>query len=170
VSWIRSSSKDVVAYDIYRKKSEDDQWTRIKAIKASEADTYELIDRNTPKDVSLIYTVVAVDDARKESPQASPVMTKIVIPELRPAVTWGNSIRVDRQNLLLKWEYGEAEVRAFKIYKSVGDDVPVLYKTLKADERKFQDIAREGIKCSYQMLALFLDGRQSVLSEKLNFN
>jgi uncharacterized protein len=167
VRWMPSSSRDVKSYDVYRQVAGDSRWIRINMQNASTTDAYRFIDRNAIKNAPALYTVVAVDDSGLESERPTPVETKNITITLAPAVRWKNSIALERQKVLLRWDYNQRGVKAFKLYKSMAGGLPSLYKTFPGKQLEFTDTLVPGTKCVFQIRALFEDGTASSLSEKL---
>lgn len=170
ISWIRSSSVDVVGYELYRMPSSNNHWSRVSVVQASADSVCTFTDLTGPKGVSLLYTVVAIDDSGLESSRANPVMTKLLFNKTKPVVIWNGSRILGNNKILLRWDYKEPQVRLFRIYKSVSDGMFELIKTLSHDQTELIERYTPETKCSFRITAIFGDGTQSALSDILTFN
>ncbi len=167
VSFIRSSSKDVVSYEVYRQVSAASHWTRVTNLKPTTSDTCVILDSNIREEVLVFYTAISIDKAGLESLQAYPIQIKNISLKLKPPVEWANASRLDAEKVRIVWRYNEAGVRGFKVYKKIGGSISQIFKTADSTTREIYDSVSEGQKCEYQILALFDNGKTSSLSEVL---
>lgn len=166
LSWLRSSSEDVVHYDVYRKSIDRKDWMRLKIIASSNDSTYYFTDSNSEVGITNSYTVVAVDEAGLESDPAAPINAAKLDNTLRPAVQWAEHLIDSQRNAVaLKWSYDQPDVRSFKVFKSIDGHPFLLIKTLKDQCFGFVDSLLPGRVHSYQVMAEFQNGSKSVLSK-----
>jgi fibronectin type 3 domain-containing protein len=168
LSWQRSSSEDVIHYDVYRKSIDRKEWIRLKIIMASNDSTYHFTDNNLESGTTNSYTVIAVDEAGLESDPAAPINAAKVDNTLGPPVQWIEPL-VDKQKytVTLKWDYDQPDVRSFKVFRSIDSRPFLLVKTLKGDKFSFDDLLLPGRDHSYRVIAEFQNGSKSTLSKEL---
>jgi uncharacterized protein len=170
ISWIKSSSVDVVEYDLYRRGSVGSHWIRIKKVPADGKSEFEFLDSTIPEGTPFFYCVMAIDDTGLESLKSSVVEAKKFPVGLRPSISWKPQRNIENKKILLQWSYAEKKLAFFKIYKAVDDGSMALYKTLGATVNEFLDDYQEHVKCKYQIVVFFSDGTKSRLSEILQLN
>lgn len=170
LQWIRSSSTDVVRYNLYRKEPDKPGWELIRTLPADSDTLYNCIDDNARPGQINHYTVVAIDDAGLESTPASPVSGGAIDQSLRPAVRWKKpKVSIELNQLTISWEYGHSKVAYFKVYRSVGDRPPVLFRSVEGHLRQFTHELIPGEYYRYRIMALFTDGRKSALSDEMKY-
>jgi hypothetical protein len=171
LNWIRSSSHDVVRYEVYRKNTGHKQWEQI-AIKEIGTDTvFSHLD--TGHEIGSgdhHYTVVAIDERGLESDPAHPVTGTRINSSLQPSIRWGrHNIVRDENKVTLRWINSKKDIEAFRIYKSVDSSQLLLYKTLGGDQEKMTDTFIPGHLYKYHIMAIFKDGNKSLMSEEARF-
>lgn len=167
LTWMRSSSTDVVKYELYR-KGESNQWIRMITIPATPRDTlYTFTDSGLSNGETRNYTVIAIDDAGLESQPAPAVMGVKIKRSIWPAVTL-QSPEIDRLNkrMILRWLYNEEGVKLFQIYRASNDEPLKLYRSVPAKE--FTD-RMQGGKYQYKVVAVFTDGSKSEMGKGISF-
>jgi uncharacterized protein len=171
IRWMRSSSDDVSHFEVYRSAGQSDQWIRRKTIRISQDSIYTFQDILPPTGMNVRYTVVAVDSSQNESIPSSPVSGKKISNDLAPPIVWQNAeINSEQRTVKLRWNYGQKNVRCFKLFKSVNGSEFSLYKTIVLKVDEFQDSVGGNTSCSYKMIAVFVDGTVSHLSSQLQIN
>lgn len=170
ISWIQSSSEDVIQYAIYRSATEIPMWELVKIISASTDTVYSFTDETSAPNKKNHYTVVAVDEAGLESDPAYPVNGNKTNSLLRSAITWKNA-KIDREQgqATLSWIYQQPDIKSFNIYKAVNNHSLILYKNLPAEKREFTDQIIPEQQYKYRIMAVFDDGNKSLLSEEIIF-
>jgi fibronectin type 3 domain-containing protein len=166
--WQPSSSEDVVRYEVYRQPAGEKQWMRVFTIQAKGDSVYRYSDTNLLSN-RYNYTVVAVDDSGLESEPAQAVVGSRIDRKLKPAVKFSEPV-INRENkeVILTWTYELPAVKSYMIFKSIGDEQPVLYKTIPATSKQFTDkplVAGEQYR--YRVMALFENHSKSELSKEL---
>jgi fibronectin type 3 domain-containing protein len=172
LQWQPSGSDDVVRYDVYRQRSGEKEWIRIKSFNSSSDTIYQFTDLNAILNSSNSYTVTAVDDAGLESIPAMAVKGSRIDNSLRPGIKWKESI-VDRENkkVTLRWEYDQLNVKSYMIFKSKENEPMKLYKTIQGSNTEFTDgMMQIGSKNHYQVMAVFESGSRSLMSKDLEIN
>lgn len=175
LSWLKSSSEDVVQYDVYRKVPESKEWQRIKVISVANAENdsvYTFTDDNIRAGKGNQYTVTAIDDAGLESDPAASISAGRIDNQLRTAVEW-NEPQIDRSKnqAILSWQYDQSDVQLFRVYKRRDNEPEVLYRSISSGQNKFIDIQlRPGTEYKYRIMAVFNNGRKSVFSKEITLN
>jgi fibronectin type 3 domain-containing protein len=171
IPWIKSSSDDVVQYDIYRSVSGKREWQRIKVIQPTEDSVYSYFDSTSTAGITAQYTVTAIDDTGLESEPAAPASGIKLNNQLRTAVDWKDPV-INKESMTVKlsWKYDLDGITAFKIYKAIDENPPATYKTIPGDKKEFQDRLQPGKKYTYRILAIFNDGFKSSLSDEISIN
>lgn len=168
LSWMRSSSKDVVSYELYRRLPQRDEWQRIKMVQANQDSVFIFLDDTAEPGRLNTYTITAVDEAGLESEPATPVTGSRIDTKLRAPIVWKDPvIQLEKKTVLLTWAYDAPNVSGFRIYRSDGENMPVMYKTIPADKREFADVVRADTHYTYQIIVLFSNGSKSILSKEL---
>lgn len=167
LSWIRSSSEDVVRYDVYR-NSGANEWQRLKMIEATDDTVYLFADEYSKPGKISSYTVTAIDKSGLESEPASSVNNSKIDNRLRPSIRWKEPVIVREKNLInLSWEYDLMGVQFYGIYKSMDGSEPTLYRSVAGDKFEFTDTLVTGKIFEYKIIAQFKDGSKSSLSKDL---
>lgn len=169
LSWQRSSSDDVVQYDVYRRLAERNEWQRIKVLPVLDTDSvYYYTDETAAAGKTNNYTVTAIDEAGLESDPASPVSAGKIDNKLQAAVQW-EPLVIDREKnkVVLNWQYDLPGVRLYRIYKSEDDNPDMLYRSLPEGEKKFSDTVIPGKQYRYRIMAVFEGGKMSALSKEI---
>ncbi len=171
IAWMPSGSEDVKTYLVYRKVASQDSWRLIATIPAEADSVFRFTDQDAAPEETNYYTVVSLDDAGLESDPAHPVAAMRSTHALAPAVKWKKP-RMSRDNNLftLEWEYHVPMIRYFRLYRSTDNLPPVLLVTLNGTVNEYADSVIPTHNYSYRVLAVFEDGRQSVMSDQLHLD
>lgn len=172
LSWLPSSSDDVIRYDIYSQQPGSEQWRKIGSIEHSRDSvlTHSLSD--LPEGVRMSFTLVAVDESGLESPPATPIVASRLISAVKPPVRVSEP-EIDRELKLirLKWSYEEGSVSKYQIYRAKEGEPTKLYTTVTGLSKDFVD--RQLVMNSvytYQIVALFTSGSRSEFSREIIIN
>ncbi|MEJ1222645.1 fibronectin type III domain-containing protein [Sediminicola sp. 1XM1-17] len=169
LNWIPSSSEDVVAHAIYRKRGDDKEalWEQLMTTNKISDSTY--LDTSIEQRDVYNYTMVAKDGGNLES-----------IPTESLSVVWqGKSL--DREDLKfsgmvdrelrfinLSWRVKNQEVLEYRLYRGKGEAGLKLYKTLEGTAKGYNDVDLE-INTNYTYgLQLVLSGGRTSMIQKVN--
>jgi uncharacterized protein len=167
--WIPGSSEDIVQYNVYRKTSGHREWELLKVVAAGADTLYQFTDMDSAKSARF-YTVVAIDDAGLESEPLPPITAARVNNILQPGITWKRpQINREGSQITLKWNYHQPGVERFRIFRSVDDEAPALFRYVAGDKNEFTDKLIPGQRYVWRIMAMFTNGEQSLLSEALQF-
>jgi hypothetical protein len=163
LTWMRSSSTDVVKYDLYR-NGDNKQWLRVTSIPANSDTLYHYRDTNLKNGEARNYTLVAIDEAGLESEPTAPVNGSRIRRTVWPSVTL-ETPQIDRtvNKVLLKWSYDLEEIKMYQVYKSVNEEPLTLYRSVSGKE--FADQLRAGSRYHYSVVAVFADGSRSEMGK-----
>ena len=171
ISWTKSSSTDVVQYDLYKRVQGSSEWIRLKIIKATSDSSYAYFDESNQVGSQLHYTAVAIDKSGLESPPASAVVVSKLSNGIRESITWKNhTITKEERKVLLQWTYAGKGVISFKLFRAIDDAPLVLYKTIQSDRNEFSDSVIPGKRYAYRMQIVFEKSERSKLSEEISVN
>ncbi len=164
ICWVKSSSTDVAKHYLYRSVGAE-KWIEIQNF-ADDTNCYT--DKPELK-TNYQYKLVARDKAGLESSSAPFKVfnnTKKDYPTLKIS-----SAKPDREKniILLTWNYVQADVSKFIVYRAEGDSNLTLYKTLKGDVKNFSDInLKKDQAYTYRIQVIFKNGDQSPMGEPIS--
>lgn len=162
ITWIVSSSDDVIGYLIYRTEDGVD-WELVGSVESKELSLFkdELVVSNTRYD----YLLVAMDDSGLESEPSETVSIKISSKNDSPSVI----AKAQQGGILLRWNGNREDIRKVKIYKSMGDQALSLFRSLEGNSiQLLDDQLIIGNKYKYQVQFEYVDGTSSKFSAKLS--
>lgn len=181
MTWVNSSSEDVVKHEIYRKERDGTDWQLVHTQSADSDGQWEVGSPPTPnhqsptnwtdKDIQegkqYSYTIIAIDDSNLESDPAAPLTVIIPKATIPPAIKELSSyINREKGHIELFWKpYKEAQVAELLLYKGHNDDSISLFQSLAPNEKHIVD---EKVKPNneyvYMLRAVFKDGRMSKMT------
>jgi len=169
LEWTPSSSPDVIRYDVYRKRTNEMEWLRIKLVDANSDSIFHFSDTTNTNGLKSNYTVVAVDRSGLESVPAQAVIGMKITNTHLPKIKWEKPvIQRDKRQIELAWHYAQQGISTYRIYRSKGQEAMILHKTISASLSKFIDTSLTvGDRYTYKIMAVSEDGRKSVLSENI---
>ena len=169
LSWNKGASEDIVQYKLYRKAGAQSQWQLIKTADAMSDSVFHYVDEDALSGTNY-YTVISIDDAGLESDPATPVAGNRPDNQPGPPIRWKKP-RINREEnqITLAWDYTLASIESFKIYKAVDNEPPTLFQTVVATQKEFTDTMIPGQHYRYRIMALFVDGKKSFLSDEIEF-
>jgi fibronectin type 3 domain-containing protein len=172
LSWTRSSSDDVVRYDVYKKGLSSQQWDKIAEVLHGTDTAYVYQDKDGDEGVKAVYTVFAIDEGGLQSDPATPVVgAKIPDPVKPPVVVLKPVIAREEKQIVLKWNYDQAGVAKYQIYRAKEGEPLKLYSTQDASTQEFID--RQLIintVYNYHVVAMFRSGARSEFGERVVVN
>ncbi|WP_185155901.1 fibronectin type III domain-containing protein, partial [Fulvivirga kasyanovii] len=168
ISWINSSSSDVVKHVLYRKKEGNNDWQYVEQFQLEIQDykDMELVDSG-----KYSYTLVAVDKSGNESEPAKPLIVNVAGRELYNSDVFGKiyiNKSKDNQAIFLKWKAGVGAKRIL-IFRGMADQQVTLYKSIEGSLTSFNDssVLKE-IVYKYRIQAEFSDGSRSLMSDEVS--
>lgn len=171
LSWVCSSSDDVVKHVLYRKPTSDSLWKVIQLFNMPDSIT-SYIDTTTIPGTIYQYTMIAVDESRLESEPSKLLTMKAFKIKIRPQVK-DIKFKADRDNKLIhiSWEYPYNGVERFLIYRAMNDEPMNLYNGVNNSIFEFEDKKlKPNNKYTYLIKVTYKDGTQSSFSEKIEVN
>lgn len=170
VTWSPSPAKDLKRHVLYKKRELTDNWGVVTIV---EGDSLVIqtnyIDQNIQKGVKYYYTMIAVDSSDLKSTYETPLRIKAFDDGLKPKIEKISVIKSTKvQKIKLKWEYAEAGVKRFLIYRKLNDGRLSLYKGVEGDIGEFiENKPKSKTAYTYKVKALFFDGSESAMSDEI---
>jgi len=166
LSWIPSSSKDVIKHRIYRKIGEG-QFTLWKTVDGKMSS--ELIDKNVKIGEIYTYKIEAIDDFNNSSGFPAEISGKIYDVGKRTAI---KNVKVvynkETKRNVLSWEYPLSDKYHFVIYRSYNGSTFRVYHSVDGNKLSYEDwdLLGKGTY-TYAIVAYYKDGGSSGMSEKV---
>ncbi|HEX8575101.1 MAG TPA: hypothetical protein VF677_02300, partial [Flavobacterium sp.] len=167
ITFIQSSSDDVIAHKIYRRSEKETDWKLINEIKDKK--TVSFTDSNLTPKTEYYYTITATDDAGNESDPSEPLIASSIIEIVRPGIK-SFDYAVDRNNKIIElyWSSKEKDVYEYELYKKKKDGNYILYKVIQYEKEKMSFLdsnINPGNVYLYSIRATFKDGTFSTFKE-----
>lgn len=167
ITFIQSSSDDVVKHKIYRRSEKEHDWMVVKEIDSRKITDFTDTDLETK--VEYYYTIVAIDDSGNESDPSEPLIASPMMPLVKPAIR-SFDFHVDRNNkkIELFWSTKEKDLYEYQLYKRKKDGEYILFKIIqpKKDKMSYIDTnINPGNVYEYAIRAVFKDGAFSNFKE-----
>ncbi|MCK8524399.1 hypothetical protein M0D21_22665 [Aquimarina sp. D1M17] len=144
LSWVPSSSKDVIAHIIYRKDMtiSDGLWENVAEITAIE--NVEYIDNAIVANKIYSYTVVAKDNSGLESSPANPFEVniapeKVSVEDIKLSGVSNRELRF----IQLSWKVKNDAIAEYRLYRGESEKQLKLFKTFDGNTTRYQDIELE---------------------------
>jgi uncharacterized protein len=165
LSWIPSSSKDVIKHQLYRKKGQG-QFTLWKSIEGKAKSA--LVDQDVKIGEVYAYRIEAIDDFNNKSGFPAEVSGKIYDVGKRKAVDNFKAIyNKDKKRTILTWTYPPSNKYHFAIYRSYNESTFRVYKSVDGTNTIFEDYDLIGNGTyTYAIVAYYKDGGSSGMSER----
>ena len=167
MTFIQSSSDDVISHKIYRRSENETDWTLISEIKDKK--TVSFTDSNLAPKTEYYYTIIAIDDAGNESDPSEPLIASTIIEIVRSGLKSFEYV-VDRNSKIIElyWSSKEKDIYEYELYKKKKEGNYILYKVIqnKKDKMSFLDSnINPGNIYLYAIRATFKDGAFSNFKE-----
>lgn len=167
ITFIQSSSDDVISHQIYRRSENETDWKLINEIKDKK--TVVFIDNNLTAKTEYYYTVIAIDDAGNESDPSEPLIVSTIIEIVRPGIKSFEHF-VDRNSKIIElyWSSKEKNIYEYELYKKKKDGNYILYKVIQYEKEKMSFLdsnINPGNIYLYALRATFKDGAFSTFKE-----
>lgn len=167
LSWILSSSLDVVKHKIYRKIG-DGQFTLWQNIDG------KLINNIVDKEVKIgeIYTykIEAIDDANNSSGFPAEVSGKIYdVGKRSPIENFKAEYNKEKKRTILSWTYPASDKYHFVVYRSYNGSSFRVYHSVDGKKNTYEDwdLLGKGTY-TYAVVAYYMDGGSSGMTEKVD--
>jgi uncharacterized protein len=166
MSWIPSTSEDVVKHNVYRRDKKTSNW-QIIAQFDRQNNQNDFLDKNVQAGVAYQYVATALDDSGLESEKVQIITVSKVDYGFREGIK-GLNAKVDRlkKEIELKWEFSGTAPEKILIYRASGENPLRLYKSVEGKQNKFIDKQLNmHTKYSYKIQLVYADGSASPLSK-----
>jgi fibronectin type 3 domain-containing protein len=169
LTWLPTPSQDVVAYQVFRKHT-DDRWILLNTMQAGPDSLFTFTDQTSGDGRPSQYTVIAVDDAGLESDPSLPVQGVHKSGAPKSSIQWRKArLSTDENEITLSWIYTLSNVDIFTIFRSENSNPFLLHKIIPADSRSYKEPIIPGRSYKYRIMVSFKDGSKSSLSDELVF-
>ncbi|MCR4964330.1 MAG: hypothetical protein K6A41_01585 [Bacteroidales bacterium] len=167
-TWLQSTSNDVIAYVVYRKKDNEKQWKAIRIISPAEltpGEPFFLIDFPEPSAVNYNYCIEVFDNSRLSSGKTGETTVRfrgasvIDIP-----LTLKASLNKDKNCAILDFTYDYKSKNDYYgvIFKSEGDNPPYACASFNRGETSYTDCnLKSGVKTTYFIRMYLGKGKRS---------
>ncbi|ALM08947.1 hypothetical protein SB49_14950 [Sediminicola sp. YIK13] len=169
LNWIPSSSEDVVAHALYRKRGDDKDalWEQLMETKKITDSTY--LDTSVEQRGVYNYTMVAKDGGSLES---TPIESLSVVWQGksldREDLKFSGMVDRELRFINLSWRVKDHEVLEYRLYRGEGEDGLKLYKTLEGTTKGYNDVDLEiNTNYTYGLQSVLSRGRTSMI-QKVN--
>ncbi|MEO5603909.1 MAG: hypothetical protein ABIR06_23540 [Cyclobacteriaceae bacterium] len=167
LSWVPSSSDDVLNYAVYRKGPDKKEWELLGIKKANDDSVFYYIDKKLNANEINQYTIVAIDDSGLESEPTHAVNGSRIDNASKPSIKWEKHIlNIEQNEVTLRWVNNQSGVETYKIYKEVDKGQIFLFLTVTGEKKQITDSLVPGQLCKYRIMAVFEDGSKSLVSEE----
>jgi fibronectin type 3 domain-containing protein len=164
ITWISSTSEDVIRHHIYRKEKNDTLFQLLASIDRKPGNLPVYADKSIEPGITYIYQITAEDDSGLSSPPSSPVQKKAPGDKLENIVLKSQE---RAGSVTLSWSItSKKKVRQVIIYKASGDAPLQIAGHSTKDHYIDTDVAPEQT-FRYRIKALYDDESSSVLSNEV---
>jgi len=164
ITWINSSSIDVVAHHIYRKEKNDTVFQLLATINKSNERQFSYTDNTVLSGETYIYQVKAEDDSGLFSEPSTPVQVKISGKSLEQIILRKET---EQSKTVLKWTVSSPKkVSRVLIYKAEGEEPLRLYDNTTENSYTVQEPTFEKA-FRYRIRAVYEDEQSSELSNEV---
>ncbi len=168
IQWVPSTSSDVVAHVVYRKKPTESKWITIAVVDTGKRER-QFLDNQVEKGKEYEYTMLAVDDSRLESELVRPLRITHIDNAIRPAIQkFKFELDTLKKVVRLKWDYEDKTVQRYLIYKTEKGKQLRLYQSVTSDKKEFYDrVLSPNTTYVYRIRAVMQEGVETEFSKEL---
>ncbi len=164
-SWVKSSSDDVAAYEVYRKekKQADLGWEFIAKVEAS---VLNYNDKTVPVG-NYEYTIIAKDNTGLESSPCQPIQLSIT-QQLGEKIITRFNVTPNRElrTMFISWKTSTEDIAELLLYKSTVEGNLSLFKTFPANINRYEDKdLKINTTYTYALKAILKTGIESKLEQ-----
>lgn len=171
-TWFQSTSNDVVAYVVYRKKENEKQWKQIRIITPDElvpGSTIVLTDYPEPSSTNYNYCIEVFDNSRLSSGKTGQTTIRFRgAPVVQVPITLKASLNKNKTcaNLDFSYEYESKYDYYGVVYKSVNDEPAYACGSFHRGETTFTDCnVKQGQKVTYSIQLFLGTSKRSQMSK-----
>jgi hypothetical protein len=167
LSWVTSSSSDVISQVLYRREH-GGVW---KEYAKMDVGKNTFTDLKVNKKTWYEYCLEAVDDAGNHSQKSFPMNVRVYDSGKRQGIENLTLVKSpDGKSLLLSWKYAEKGDYWFVIYRSFNSSELMTYKNLASDQHSFTDTNLKKGAYQYSIKAVYKDGGESQVVKTVEIN
>jgi len=165
ISWIPSSSEDVVSHSLFRKITTDANalWEQITELKTVTDTLY--VDKSLMTAGHYTYTMVAKDKAGYESTPTDGLSIIWKGKEITDdAIKFSGTVDRELRFINLSWRIKDTDVLEYKLYRGIKENDLKLYKTFNGSSKGYNDTNLEiNSEYWYGLQAVLTGGRTSLI-------
>lgn len=164
IQWKRSPSEDVALYKLYRRHSFSSGWNVVRTLQKNDTTVY--VDPVGAQH-QYEYYMIAIDEGGLQSAATKKFLGRALPVRVRPAIEQ-IEILPDRtaKRVKLTWQYNEASVAKYQVYRALPDAPLALYKTVR-EPGVYDDQVTNNTRYIYRVKAIFRDGSESEFSKEM---
>ncbi|MBW6498660.1 MAG: hypothetical protein K0B09_09745, partial [Bacteroidales bacterium] len=164
IRWTKSPSVDLLAYRIFRKREDQENWELMRLVEPREvAENLEFSDQPPHSSLPYSYIVEAIDKAGNSSGMSRPVNFRVKGPMLlKVPLELQARFEAQANKVSLNWDYQTADSHYLLLLRGVNTETLTPLTTLESGNRQYVDlnIFRES-EMNYALQLVFSDGRKS---------
>jgi len=167
LAWNKSSSDDVVSYQLQRKAADSTRWKVIKILNKKDSAFY--LDLKLDRKRNYQYQIFAVDKKGLKSIPSNRVSGKALENRVRPAIKI-IAAKADRENknISLTWKYNESGVSKYLIYRATENEALTFLKSVNGNNTSIIDSNLSmNTTYLYRIKVVFVDGKESSFSKEV---
>ncbi|MEL6558885.1 MAG: hypothetical protein AAFQ94_11925 [Bacteroidota bacterium] len=169
LTWINSSSDDVIGHLVYREIKDSDEWILVNSIPITDQVSNYYLDDQLEAGFQYRYTVIAMDESSLESDPAEPVSIKYT-PKEKDLIEVTGRVERESGRIVLFWQADPA-VASLQLYKATGSEKLSLYKTLEVEKGRFIDEQLIlNAEFRYRFRPILLNGIKGKFSKELKLS
>lgn len=162
ISFIPSSSDDVQAHKIYRRKEESAPWTLLATLPPGNKEVTWL-DDDVNGTAYYAYTIEAIDSTGNASERTPPLRVRVNAPVKREVVSKVRATLVDKNTVSVNWTAADKGVEHYVIYRSRDNAAPIAAGSAITSADGFTDVRIPGKGVyTYSVKAVHVDGVTSL--------
>ena len=170
LKWITSTSNDAKVTMLYRKEHGANlQWQLIAELPLPQN---EYIDATGIASKTYLYTILTVDNSGLESQPITPLKITVLDNLSKPSIDkFIGEVNREQKFIQLNWNYKQANVSEFVLYKASEGKRPTMYKVFGGSISDFKDKELTiNTKYEYLLQAIFKTGAKSPIKKiELNY-
>jgi uncharacterized protein len=173
IRWTKSPSVDLLAYRIFRKREDQENWELMRLVEPREvAENLEFSDQPPHSSLPYSYIVEAIDKAGNSSGMSRPVSFRVRGPLLlKVPVELQARFEAQANRVSLNWNYQAADSHYLLLLRGVNTETLTPLTTLESGNTQYVDlnVFRES-EMNYAVQLVFSDGRKSEPSPVVKLN
>ena len=171
LKWKANTETDLKGYDIYRKPEDApmDQFFKITRRPVVKNEYIDKIPENVKN--TFVYYIIAIDSSENKSEASGILSANLpdVTPPVRPYI---KTVKITDKGFMISWEPNvEKDMKGYLLFRSSDENgqdeaIQLTEVITKSTSRYLDESVQPGVKYSYKLIALDLQGNKSEFSEE----